>query len=36
VNGQRRFCGARAFCTEGEIAGALSEVFGEYTETPRF
>jgi methylmalonyl-CoA mutase N-terminal domain/subunit len=27
---------ARAFCTEGEIVGALREVFGEYTETPRF
>jgi methylmalonyl-CoA mutase N-terminal domain/subunit len=27
---------ARAYCTEGEIIGALKEVFGEYTETPRF
>jgi methylmalonyl-CoA mutase N-terminal domain/subunit len=27
---------ARAYCTEGEITGALKEVFGEYTETPRF
>ncbi|HEX5948317.1 MAG TPA: methylmalonyl-CoA mutase family protein [Actinomycetota bacterium] len=27
---------ARAWCTEGEIVGALREVFGEYTETPRF
>ncbi|MBI2237870.1 MAG: methylmalonyl-CoA mutase, partial [Actinobacteria bacterium] len=27
---------ARASCTEGEIVGALREVFGEYTETPRF
>jgi methylmalonyl-CoA mutase N-terminal domain/subunit len=27
---------ARARCTEGEIVGALREVFGEYTETPRF
>ena len=27
---------ARAYCTEGEIVGALREVFGEYTETPRF
>jgi methylmalonyl-CoA mutase N-terminal domain/subunit len=27
---------ARAYCTEGEIVGALKEVFGEYTETPRF
>ena len=27
---------ARAYCTEGEIIGALREVFGEYTETPRF
>jgi methylmalonyl-CoA mutase N-terminal domain/subunit len=27
---------ARALCTEGEIVGALREVFGEYTETPRF
>ncbi len=27
---------ARTYCTEGEIVGALREVFGEYTETPRF
>jgi methylmalonyl-CoA mutase, N-terminal domain len=27
---------ARAYCSEGEIVGALREVFGEYTETPRF
>jgi methylmalonyl-CoA mutase N-terminal domain/subunit len=27
---------ARAYCTEGEIVGALREIFGEYTETPRF
>jgi methylmalonyl-CoA mutase, N-terminal domain len=27
---------ARAYCTEGEIIGALRQVFGEYTETPRF
>jgi methylmalonyl-CoA mutase N-terminal domain/subunit len=27
---------ARAACTEGEIVGALREVFGSYTETPRF
>jgi len=27
---------ARSYCTEGEIIGALREVFGEYTETPRF
>ncbi|HEX6330585.1 MAG TPA: methylmalonyl-CoA mutase family protein [Actinomycetota bacterium] len=27
---------ARALCTEGEIVGALREVFGDYTETPRF
>jgi len=27
---------ARAFCTEGEIVGALGETFGEYVETPRF
>jgi methylmalonyl-CoA mutase N-terminal domain/subunit len=27
---------ARAYCTEGEIVGALKEIFGEYTETPRF
>jgi methylmalonyl-CoA mutase N-terminal domain/subunit len=27
---------ARASCTEGEIVGALREVFGEYTEDPRF
>jgi methylmalonyl-CoA mutase N-terminal domain/subunit len=27
---------ARARCTEGEIVGALREVFGEYVETPRF
>src|SRR5438046_6400705 len=27
---------ARASCTEGEIVGALREVFGTYTETPRF
>ena len=27
---------ARAYCTEGEIVGALRVVFGEYTETPRF
>src|SRR5207253_8791970 len=26
---------ARAYCTEGEIVGALRTVFGEYTETPR-
>ncbi len=27
---------ARSYCTEGEIVNALREVFGEYTETPRF
>jgi methylmalonyl-CoA mutase, N-terminal domain len=27
---------ARAYCTEGEITGALRQVFGEYVETPRF
>jgi methylmalonyl-CoA mutase N-terminal domain/subunit len=27
---------ARAGCTEGEIVHALREVFGSYTETPRF
>ncbi|MBC7229229.1 MAG: methylmalonyl-CoA mutase family protein [Actinobacteria bacterium] len=27
---------ARAYCTEGEIIGALREVFGEYRETPLF
>ncbi|HEV8681799.1 MAG TPA: methylmalonyl-CoA mutase family protein [Actinomycetota bacterium] len=27
---------ARAYCTEGEIVGALRGVFGEYVETPRF
>ena len=27
---------ARASCTEGEIVNALREVFGSYTETPRF
>jgi len=27
---------ARAYCTEGEIVDALKQVFGEYTETPRF
>jgi methylmalonyl-CoA mutase N-terminal domain/subunit len=27
---------ARVDCTEGEIVGALREVFGSYTETPRF
>ena len=27
---------ARAYCTEGEIIGALRDVFGEYTESPRF
>jgi methylmalonyl-CoA mutase N-terminal domain/subunit len=27
---------ARAMCTEGEIVGILRQVFGEYTETPRF
>ncbi|MGH2578392.1 MAG: methylmalonyl-CoA mutase family protein, partial [Actinomycetota bacterium] len=27
---------ARAMCTEGEIVGTLRQVFGEYTETPRF
>jgi methylmalonyl-CoA mutase N-terminal domain/subunit len=27
---------ARAYCTEGEIVGALKRVFGEYRETPRF
>ena len=27
---------ARAYCTEGEIIDTLREVFGEYTETPRF
>jgi methylmalonyl-CoA mutase, N-terminal domain len=27
---------ARAYCTEGEVVGALREVFGEYVETPRF
>jgi methylmalonyl-CoA mutase N-terminal domain/subunit len=28
-------CG-RAYCTEGEIIGALRDVFGEYTESPQF
>ena len=27
---------ARAYCTEGEIVGAMRDVFGEYTEVPRF
>jgi methylmalonyl-CoA mutase N-terminal domain/subunit len=27
---------ARAYCTEGEIIGALRDVFGEYTESPQF
>jgi len=27
---------ARVYCTAGEIIGALKDVFGEYTETPRF
>ena len=27
---------ARAYATEGEIVDALRQVFGEYTETPRF
>jgi methylmalonyl-CoA mutase N-terminal domain/subunit len=27
---------ARARCTEGEIVGALSSVFGTYRETPAF
>ena len=27
---------ARTLCTEGEIVGALTEVFGSYLETPRF
>jgi methylmalonyl-CoA mutase N-terminal domain/subunit len=27
---------ARAYCTEGEIVGALRDVFGVYTEDPRF
>ncbi|NPV60941.1 MAG: methylmalonyl-CoA mutase, partial [Actinobacteria bacterium] len=27
---------ARAYCTEGEIIGALREVFGEYREKPLF
>ncbi|MEX2457641.1 MAG: methylmalonyl-CoA mutase family protein [Actinomycetota bacterium] len=27
---------ARAYATEGEIVGALRDVFGEYVETPRF
>jgi methylmalonyl-CoA mutase, N-terminal domain len=27
---------ARAYCTEGEIVQALRQVFGSYTETPRF
>jgi methylmalonyl-CoA mutase, N-terminal domain len=27
---------ARASCTEGEIVGGLQEVFGTYTEVPRF
>jgi methylmalonyl-CoA mutase N-terminal domain/subunit len=27
---------ARARCTEGEIVGALSAVFGTYRETPAF
>jgi methylmalonyl-CoA mutase N-terminal domain/subunit len=27
---------ARAYCTEGEIVGALRDVFGEYTESPQF
>jgi methylmalonyl-CoA mutase N-terminal domain/subunit len=27
---------ARAHATEGEIIGALQEVFGSYTETPVF
>ncbi|MEA2521265.1 MAG: hypothetical protein QOI81_911, partial [Actinomycetota bacterium] len=27
---------ARARCTEGEIVSALTEVFGDYRETPWF
>jgi methylmalonyl-CoA mutase N-terminal domain/subunit len=27
---------ARAHATEGEIVGALQDVFGSYTETPVF
>jgi methylmalonyl-CoA mutase cobalamin-binding domain/chain len=27
---------ARAYCTEGEVVGALRDVFGEYTELPQF
>jgi methylmalonyl-CoA mutase, N-terminal domain len=27
---------ARAYATEGEIVDALREVFGDYTEAPRF
>jgi methylmalonyl-CoA mutase N-terminal domain/subunit len=27
---------ARAYCTEGEMIGALRDVFGEYTESPQF
>ncbi len=27
---------ARAYCTEGEIVGALRAVFGDYTESARF
>jgi methylmalonyl-CoA mutase N-terminal domain/subunit len=27
---------ARAYCTEGEIVESLREVFGDYTEAPRF
>ena len=27
---------ARASCTEGEIVSALQDVFGTYTEAPRF
>jgi hypothetical protein len=27
---------ARSYCTEGEIIGALKDIFGEYTENPRF
>jgi methylmalonyl-CoA mutase N-terminal domain/subunit len=27
---------ARCYCTEGEIIGALKEVFGEYQEPPIF
>jgi methylmalonyl-CoA mutase N-terminal domain/subunit len=27
---------ARSLCTEGEIVSALTGVFGDYRETPRF